>query len=364
LSLPGRVSGACRDRQKHGNFVCVEKANDVSSVPLSGASPHGPEASGDPVFLAASGGADARRRYETMKVLLAEDNAGIRTVILNMLIAWGYEVVTATDGNEAWDKLQGEKAPRLVILDWMMPGLDGLEICRRLRETPSPVPAYVLFLTCRDNTKDIVTALEAGANDYVTKPFQAEELRARVQVGERVVELQGTLNQRLEELQQERNRAKLCLDVAGVLLIALNEAGEITQVNRKGCDILGYPEAELLGKNWFESFLEPEKRQEARQIFFQAIYGTQGGREQFLQKVVIKSGAERTLEIRSGLIHDNAGKVAGLLFSGADVTDRIQTEMALRESEKNYRGLFSQMVNKSGAISSYKTNLGPGKGEV
>lgn len=297
-----------------------------------------------------------------MKVLLAEDNAGIRTVIQNMLIAWGYEPICASDGNEAWDRLLGTDPPRLIILDWMMPGLDGLEICRRLRELKAPVPPYILFLTCRDNTKDIVTALEAGANDYVTKPFQAEELRARVQVGSRVVELQTALNQRVEELQQERNRAKLCLDVAGVLLIALTEGGEITQVNRKGCEILGYPEGELLGKNWFETFLEPEKRQEARQIFFQAIYGNQGGREQFLQKVVTRTGAERILEIRSGLIQDFGGRTTGLLFSGADVTDRLQNEMALRESEKNYRGLFTQMVNKSGAISTYKTHLDPRKG--
>ncbi|MBJ6724666.1 response regulator [Geomesophilobacter sediminis] len=297
-----------------------------------------------------------------MKILIAEDNAGIRTVILNMLVTWGYEVVTAADGNEAWDKLQGEDAPMLVLLDWMMPGLDGLEICRRLREKKTPVPPYVLFLTCRDNTRDIVTALEAGANDYVTKPFQAEELRARLQVGLRVVELQSALNQRVEELQLERNRAKLCLDVAGVLLIALNEAGAITQVNRKGSEILGYPESEILGRNWFDDFLDQEYRAEARQILFQAFYGNQGRREQLVQKVVTKSGEIRILEIRSGAIQDHTGRVTGVLFSGADVTDRIQDEMALRESEKNYRGLFTQMVNQSGAISTYKTHLTSKKG--
>lgn len=298
-----------------------------------------------------------------MKVLLAEDNAGIRTVVVNLLVAWGYEVVTAGDGNEAWLKLQGEEAPRLLILDWMMPGLDGLEICRRLRETTTPTPPYILFLTCRDNSRDIVTALQAGANDYVTKPFEAEVLRARLQVGFRVLELQAALHQRVEELQQERNRAKLCLDVAGVLLIALNDAGEITQVNPKGCEILGYPEGELLGKNWFANLLDPEQRQQSRQRFAQALSG-RVGRDRFLETVVAKNGAERVLEISSGLLYDSHGKVTGILFSGTDITDRQQSEMALRESEKNYRGLFTQMVTNTGAISSYKTHQLPARGSA
>jgi len=290
-----------------------------------------------------------------MKILLAEDNVGIRTIILNMLIAWGYEVVVAIDGTDAWQKLQAPDAPRLIILDWMMPGLNGLEICRRLREMNTPTPPYILFFTCRDNTKDIVTALEAGANDYITKPYQAEELRARLQVGLRVLELQETLNQRVEELRLERNRAKLCLDVAGVLLIALNKEGEIIQVNRKGCEILEYTEQELLGKNWFTTVLEPEDRKDARQLFSQALL-CQFGREQFTQRVVTKNGEERVLEMRSGLIDDSYGHVEGLLYSGADITARQQTEQALRESEKNYREIFDQFVTNTGAISAYKTH--------
>jgi sigma-B regulation protein RsbU (phosphoserine phosphatase) len=143
-----------------------------------------------------------------MRILIGEDDVVSRRLLETLLGRWGYEVVVAADGERAWELLQGEEAPPLAILDWMMPGMGGVEICRRVRAAGRPSPVYIILLTARASSEDVVQGLEAGANDYVTKPFNREELRARVQVGMRVVELQATLAGRVLELEEALARVK------------------------------------------------------------------------------------------------------------------------------------------------------------
>jgi sigma-B regulation protein RsbU (phosphoserine phosphatase) len=143
-----------------------------------------------------------------MTVLIAEDDPVSRRVLETFLRRWGYEVESFQDGAAAWERLQHPEAPSLVILDWMMPGMGGVEICRRVRQVGRPSPAYLILLTSRTGYEDTVEGLEAGADDYVTKPFNREELRARVQGGKRVVELQRSLAQRVEQLEQALKRVK------------------------------------------------------------------------------------------------------------------------------------------------------------
>ena len=137
-----------------------------------------------------------------MKVLIAEDDALSRRVLEDTITRSGYDLVVTTDGLQAWEALQQEDAPLLAILDWMMPGMDGLQICRKVRESPAPVPTYLILVTTRERKEDIVAGLEAGANDYITKPFDRAELLARVRVGVRVVELQQSLAGRVSQLQE------------------------------------------------------------------------------------------------------------------------------------------------------------------
>src|SRR5437868_14870264 len=106
-----------------------------------------------------------------MKILAAEDNPVFQSMLRSMLTKWGYEMVMDSDGNEAWTAMQAPDAPRLAILDWMMPGLDGVEVCRRLRAANREPYVYVLLLTARTESQDLVEGLEAGADDYLTKPF-------------------------------------------------------------------------------------------------------------------------------------------------------------------------------------------------
>jgi putative two-component system response regulator len=128
-----------------------------------------------------------------MKILVAEDNAFYRHMLVSTLTEWGYEAVAAVDGAEAWEKLKGQNAPRLAIVDWMMPKMDGLEVCRKVRALHNPEPTYLIILTAREGKENIIAALEGGADDYLTKPFDRGELRARLQVGLRIVGLQTSL---------------------------------------------------------------------------------------------------------------------------------------------------------------------------
>jgi phosphoserine phosphatase RsbU/P len=135
-----------------------------------------------------------------MKILIAEDNVTTRRILETILVKWNYDVISACDGNDAWEKLQVDDPPKLIILDWMMPGINGVEICRRLRRTDPVDPMYIILLTARDEKNDIVEGLGAGADDYISKPFDTEELRARIDVGRRVVDLQTALLEK-EKLQ-------------------------------------------------------------------------------------------------------------------------------------------------------------------
>jgi DNA-binding response OmpR family regulator len=137
-----------------------------------------------------------------MEILIAEDDCASRRVLQTYLERWNYRLKVAQNGEEAWQALQGPHPPMLLITDWMMPKLDGLEFCRRVRGSEALRRAYIILLSSRTEKENIVLGLEAGADDYVLKPFDARELRARVQVGVRVLQLQQELAERVKRLEE------------------------------------------------------------------------------------------------------------------------------------------------------------------
>jgi DNA-binding response OmpR family regulator len=153
-----------------------------------------------------------------MKVLIAEDDPVSRRLLETGLAKWGYEVVSTKDGAEAWRSLQTADAPQLAVLDWMMPIMSGLEVCQKVRAHPGTKNMHLILLTAMHSRADILDGLNAGANDYITKPFDAEELRARVRVGERIVELQNSLAERVRELEAALSQVK---QLQGLLPICL-----------------------------------------------------------------------------------------------------------------------------------------------
>ena len=138
----------------------------------------------------------------SLRVLVADDEPVSRTVVGAMLKKAGYEVSFASDGDQAWQHLSGPNPPPVALLDWEMPGLAGPEVVQRIRAQDEQAPIYIILLTSRDSSADIVTGLKAGANDYVTKPANEDELVARVNVGARVIELQIALAERVRSLEE------------------------------------------------------------------------------------------------------------------------------------------------------------------
>jgi len=180
-----------------------------------------------------------------VRVLIAEDEPVARVRLIRVLESWGYQVSVAEDGDEAWRLLQLPDAPSLAIVDWMMPGLDGTEICRRVKADPEGRQPYVIMLTANKATADIVTAMDAGADDFVAKPFEFEELRVRLRAGQRIVSLQLELRRKashdhvtgifnrgvvLEMLRRERARAARQHSPVAVAVLDLDRFKRVNDV--------------------------------------------------------------------------------------------------------------------------------------
>ncbi|MFP4580785.1 MAG: PleD family two-component system response regulator [Candidatus Sumerlaeia bacterium] len=136
-----------------------------------------------------------------MHILIAEDDPVSRAMLEHILQQWEHEVTAVEDGEKAWELIQGKQRPSMVILDWIMPGMYGDEICRRVRNKPELEGLYIIMVTQRTASDDIVKGLAAGADDYITKPFKTNELRERIRVGQRILKLQSELSNKVQDLQ-------------------------------------------------------------------------------------------------------------------------------------------------------------------
>lgn len=138
-----------------------------------------------------------------MKALIAEDNPGFRLALERLLKKWGYDAIAAVNGKEALEILIGDDPPRLAILDWMMPELDGVEVCRRVREQNREPYIYILLLTAKDTAEELIEGMEAGADEYLRKPVNTQELRVRLRAGRRIIDLQEELVRARELLRKQ-----------------------------------------------------------------------------------------------------------------------------------------------------------------
>ena len=154
-----------------------------------------------------------------MKALIAEDDATSRSLLIAILKTWGYDLVIAEDGGEAWEVMHRLDAPKIALIDWNMPEMDGLEVIRRIRALDTHEPPYIILLTARKEKGDVVLGLEAGANDYLVKPFDHQELKARLNVGRRMVELQASLVTSMKTLEMALNDLKI---LRGIIPICAN----------------------------------------------------------------------------------------------------------------------------------------------
>lgn len=143
-----------------------------------------------------------------MRVLIADDDPVLRRAVRAHLERWEFEVVECADGHQAWSALHQPEAPPLAIVDWNMPGKDGVVLCHEVRQEPGLAAMYVMLLTSNQEKKDVIAGLESGADDYITKPVHWDELHARVRIGARIVGLQQALAARVAELQEALSNVK------------------------------------------------------------------------------------------------------------------------------------------------------------
>jgi diguanylate cyclase (GGDEF)-like protein len=165
-----------------------------------------------------------------MRILIADDDEVVVAALSGLLRHLGHEAVIARDGLEAWNLIQREDAPSLVILDWLMPGFNGIEICRRIRRSTDRPYQYVIMLTAKDDMRDLVESIESGADDYLSKPFDERELRVRLRAGERILALRDELNAKatIDELTGLFNRAGILARLQQELAIAERNDGAVS----------------------------------------------------------------------------------------------------------------------------------------
>jgi len=266
-----------------------------------------------------------RTPENNMRVLVAEDDLTARAILTGILKKWGYDIIAVKDGQAAWDLLQQTDSPKLVILDWMMPEMDGLEVIQRVRKSTLTHPPYIILLTSKDEKSDILMGLETGANDYIKKPFDTEELFARVRVGQRTIELQSSLYETQYNLEQLAGHDSLT-GIFNRRAILEQLAKELSRIQRK--NIRGQGDGLSVGFFDIDHF---------KQINDQ--YGHQAGDEVLCALVDFLSKQIR--------IYDTFGRLGGdeflILAPGMDTA--------------NYKNLFERLVS-SISTARIKTNSG------
>jgi diguanylate cyclase (GGDEF)-like protein/PAS domain S-box-containing protein len=255
-----------------------------------------------------------------MRILIADDDVTSRMMLQAMVTQWGFEPVVAEDGEAAWDTLQADNPPRLLLIDWEMPKLDGLQLCQRIREQDSEDPPYIILLTGRDEAEDIASGLGAGANDYLSKPFKKAELEARINVGRRLLKLQ---HEHIKAL-AEANVAASVFTHAREGIMITDAKGSIIRANDAFSKLSGYSVEEVLGTN--SRFFAPEHHNEAWEqvlntgLWAGEISNTKKNGDPVKQHLTViqTKGANKQTQNYIGVV--------------SDITERVQQREALKHA--------------------------------
>jgi len=277
-----------------------------------------------------------------MRILIAEDDFTSRIALAGVLKKSGHEVVETVNGAAAWEVLQQPDAPRLVILDWMMPEMDGMEVLRRVRAQPTDRPAYIILLTAKDAKANIIAGLEAGANDYLIKPFNVGELRARIEVGHRMVEMQDTLTAKIAELHKSEEKHRILLEKSSDPIFSFTPEFQCGYVNRAFARRMGQPVEKIIGKSIWDIFPE----EEANTCFLSLDQVFRTGEEEVIEVSLQSAEGERYYLTTITPIKDATGQVISALCSAKDITERRQVE-ACREMSRE----ILKILNDPGGLS-------------
>jgi len=269
--------------------------------------------------------------------ILVVDDESLNVRLLEAFLSANYTVHGAYSGEEAL-KILGSGPIDLVILDIMMPGLDGYEVCRRIKTKESTKFIPVIIITALSSKDDRLRGIEAGADEFLVKPIDRVEVSTRVR----------TLlkNKHLyDELKFEKDRMQNYLDISGCIIVALNRDGTVKLANRKCCQLLGYTEHEMIGMNWFEFILPEEDQERVALVFENIVNDNLEPVKVFENSILTKSKEKRLILWNNSYLRDSEGNITEIVSSGSDITDERLATAKLQASENKFRTLFENAAD-------------------
>lgn len=277
--------------------------------------------------------------HPQLRILVIDDDEFLANVIKTTLESCGHDIRIADNGLAGLEMVT-EFQPQIVLVDWMMPVLDGVEVVRRIRQLPEGKFIYLMIMTQHDNESLLVSAFDAGVDDFVVKPITSRALLARISAGERLLRLEA-------EVERERRDSHRYLDTVDLMIVGLDIDGRITLANRKVSEFLGYSERDLLGRNWYQEFVA-DPAEGLTWPDYQAVVRSRDGRITPYENIIrIKDGAKRLIKWNNSVIlHE--GAVVGFLGCGNDITEQRQ---AIEEKERYSRQVLqAQKVQAIGNL--------------
>jgi PAS domain S-box-containing protein len=285
---------------------------------------------------------------EKARILIVEDEAIIAMELENQLQSLGYNVTSIVDtGVKAIEKAEKDK-PDLILMDIRIKGeMDGIETAEVIRKRFA-IP--VIFSTAYLDEIRIERAKITMPFGYVLKPIQERDLKVTMEMALYVSKVDNERRKAETTLHFEKNLAQQYLNVAGVLLVALDTKGNVTLINPKGCEILGFKKEEIVGYNWFEKFLPQDSNEEVKKVFNQIIKGNVEPMEYYENPISRKNGSQRFVAWHNSVLHNSSGEIIGLFSSGEDITERNQTEQELIEHRDKLEELVKDRTEELNSL--------------
>jgi two-component system NtrC family sensor kinase len=281
-----------------------------------------------------------------MNILVAEDNAVTRSLLQRVLERLGHHVLTVGDGQVAWERFQGSDY-RVVVTDWMMPGMDGLALCRRIRATVDRQYVYVVVLTAKDQKEDLIEVFKAGADDYITKPFDPEELRASLTKCERIVSLEERYRTLEDTLIESRNKLRVVFDSLQEEIVAVDTAFNMVSANQAFLEGLKAGFGIIIGTPLFASTPpRPAWASANVQAMAREVFAARAPRR-ILEEIAERGRGKIYKQIDGLPVHDEAGNVFQVVLVSKDITEDRRKNEKIEKLNLELRSTSDQIRDKN-----------------